>query len=148
MSKYGSDRKFLLEFIESNLLESGYRYADRIRVDQLRTFTYPVYSRNIAVGKNIYDLERKCHLILFHPRKWANGLVIEVRWQGVGGTVDEKFPFIVMNIKRSGLETVIVMGGEKLKPQVFEWVQSQIGYRLVEVFDPTQFQNWALEGNL
>ncbi len=148
MSKYISDRKYLLEFIESNLLESGYQLVDRIRVDQMRSFGFPIYARNIGVGKNIYNLERKGHLFLYHPQKWKNGLVIEVRWQAVNGTVDEKFPFIVMNIKRSGLETVIVMGGEKLKPQVFEWVQNQIGYRLVEVFDPIEFQNWALGGNL
>ena len=49
--------------------------------------------------------------------------MVEVRWQGVNGTVDEKFPFIVMNIKGSGFETVIVMGGENLKPEVKNWVR-------------------------
>lgn len=145
---FGSDRKYLLEFVESQLLESGYQHVGKLRTDDFNRLHSPVYSTNVAVGKNIYNNARKCHFVLFHPQKWAKGLVLEVRWQGVNGTVDEKFPFIVMNIKRSGLETVIVMGGSNLKPEVTEWVQNQIGYRLIEVLDPGGFQNWVLEGNL
>ena len=145
---YASDRKYLLEFVESQLLESGYRYVEKLRTDDFNRLRHPVYSKNVAVGKNIYKNARKCHFILFHPVKWTKGLALEVRWQGVNGTVDEKFPFIVMNIKRSGLETIIVMGGSNLKPEVIDWVQNQIGYRLIEVFNPTDFQNWVLEGNL
>ena len=143
-----SDRKLLLEFVDSQLLESGYKYVEKLKTEDFDSLTFPVYSTNVVVSKNIYNKARKCHFILFHPLKWAKGLVIEVRWQGVNGTVDEKFPFIVMNIKRSGRETVIVMGGSNLKPEVFSWVQQQIGYRLIEVLYPTDFQNWALQGNL
>ena len=145
---YVSDRKYLLGFVESHLLESGYRFAEKLRLDDLVKQRFPVYSTNVAIGKNIYNNNRKGHFLLFHPEKWPRGLVVEVRWQGVNGTVDEKFPFIVMNIKRSGLETIIVMGGENLKPEVVNWVENQIGYRLIEVFSPQDFQNWVLEGNL
>ncbi|MCY4062709.1 MAG: hypothetical protein OXG53_10110 [Chloroflexi bacterium] len=143
-----SDRKYLLQFVESQLLESGYQFVEKLRLGEIVNLRLPVYSTNVAIGKNIYNNSRKGHFLLFHPQKWPKGLVVEVRWQGVNGTVDEKFPFIVMNIKRSGLETVIVMGGEHLKPEVKSWVENQIGYRLIEVFSPTGFQNWVLEGNL
>ncbi len=145
---YVSDRKYLLEFVESQLLESGYRFVEKMRLDELVELKYPIYSKNVSVGKNIYNNNRKGHFLLFHPEKWSKGLVVEVRWQGVNGTVDEKFPFIVMNIKRSGLETIIVMGGENLKPEVISWVENQTGYRLIEVFSPQDFQNWVLQGNL
>jgi len=145
---YVSDRKYLLEFVDSQLLESGYRFVEKLKIDDFDKMRLPVYSKNVAIGMNIYNNSRKGHFLVYHPEKWPKGLVVEVRWQGVNGTVDEKFPFIVMNIKRSGLETVIVMGGENLKPKVVQWVQNQIGYRLIEVFDPIEFQNWVMEGNL
>ncbi len=145
---YVSDRKYLLEFVESQLKESGYQFIEISRIDEIVKLSQPAYSTNVVIGKNIYKNNRKGHFLLYHPNKWPKGLVVEVRWQGVNGTVDEKFPFIVMNIKRLGLETVIVMGGGNLKPEVVNWVESQIGYRLIEVFNPAQFQNWVLEGNL
>lgn len=145
---YASDRKYLLEFVESQLLEAGYLFVEKLRIDEFAKLRLPVYSRNVAIGKNIYNNNRKGHFMLFHPDKWPKGLVVEVRWQGVNGTVDEKFPFIVMNIKRSGVETVIVMGGENLKPEVINWVENQIGYRLIEVFSPQDFHGWVSEGNL
>lgn len=143
-----SDRKLLMQFIESNLLESDYAFLEKLNVANLGSMRFPVYSKNVIVGKNIYDNARKSHLFVFHPEKWPKGLVIEVRWQGVNGTIDEKFPFIVMNIKRSSYETVVVMGGPNLKPEVSNWVSNQIGYRLIEVFNPMEFQTWINEGNL
>ena len=148
MNSYVSNRNTLMQFVESHVLESGYNFVDKLRVENVRSLRNPVYSKGIVVGRNIYDNVRKCHFILFHPHKWEKGLVIEVRWQGVNGTIDEKFPFIVMNIKRSGFETVVVMGGPKLKPEVSNWVGNQIGYRLIEVFNPGQFQIWVNQGNL
>lgn len=108
----------------------------------------PIYSEKVIVGENIYGLDRKCHFILYHPEKWKKKLVIEVRWQGQSGSTDEKFPFIVMNVKRSDYETIMVLGGKKLRPEVKDWVRAQTGYRLIGVFDPAQFQSWGNQGNL
>ena len=59
---------------------------------------------------------------------WAREryLVIPV-WQGVGGTVDEKFPFIANNSRnQSGYDhVVIITGGKGARPGALKWLQAE-----------------------
>ena len=140
-------RASLESLVRKQLRSCGYRCVDKSRFAH-SVLDRPIYSEKVIIGDNIYGLERKCHFILYHPKKWRKKLVIEVRWQGQSGSTDEKFPFIIMNVKRSLYETIMVLGGDKLRPEVKDWVRAQTGYRLIEVFDPAQFQTWVNQGNL
>ena len=143
-----SGRKYLEQLVESQLSKSGYRFVEKLKHEQLARLQSPAYAKKVRIGKDVFGRNRDAHYLLFHPRKWPKGLVIELRWQSKSGTVDQKFPFIVMTIKRSGLETIMVVGGENLKPEAANWLANQIGYRLIEVFNPQEFQVWVNQGNI
>ena len=85
--------------ILSRLNERGYTFIPPKRFTPARFLEQSIYSRKFHIGQSIYDTPQYCDFILYHPQKWANNLVIEVKWQQVGGSVDEKYPYLVLNIQ-------------------------------------------------
>lgn len=83
-----------------------------------------------------------CALTFFLP---DHELIIESKWQSVGGTADEKLPYLCMNIKqRYPYPTIIVLGGEGWHPGAVEWIQCQVdGERLLHVLSVEEFMKWC-----
>lgn len=44
-------------------------------------------------------------------RVWPDGLVIQCKWQASSGSVEEKYPFEVLNIQKDEYPTIIVLDG-------------------------------------
>ena len=148
------DRNDLLRSIREYLDLRGYHavsstgFTDR-HSPKLRDSGTPVYARNHKLCDDIYNRPRRCHFILWHPLLQPNDLVIEVRWQGKGGSTDEKYPFIVMNIKEKfKLPTIIVLDGDGYSTGAEKWLRTQTGCNLLEVFDLSGFKEWGNAGHL
>lgn len=72
---------------------------------------------------------------------FSEGLSIECKWQDVGGSADEKYPYLVANIKkRFPCPAIIVVDGGGPKPGAIQWLKSQVdGVKLLHVFNLAEF---------
>jgi len=75
---------------------------------------------------------------------FQRGLIIECKWQDVGGSADEKLPYLVANIReRFPMPAIVIVDGHGMRAQAVEWLRRQVdGDRLVGVFDLGQFVSW------
>ena len=115
-----------VQFIKTWLEDLEY-----VRVEPSRKFweqrkqKKPIYSTQCAIGKNVYGGTRKADVILYHPEKWVDCLVIESKWQASTGSVDSKYPFEVQTINMNAYPTIIVLDGEGYNNLAGQWLKSQ-----------------------
>ncbi len=140
----------LERFIENNLIDCGFaKVADKIALSNaMHRFSKPSYASQVIIGQTIYGTDLVCDFLLYHPQKWPEGLVIEAKWQQVGGTVDEKYPYFVLNIWSSEYATVFVLDGGGYRPGAEQWVRGMRKDNLLQVFNMAEFQIWVNQGNL
>lgn len=140
----------LEKFIEDRLVERGYDNVLQAKFDTATYLEQPIYSTRYFTGKNIYGLEQYCDFIIYHPKRWAQCLIIEAKWQQTRGSVDEKFPYLVLNIEQTyGRPTIIVMDGGGYRKGAESWLRKQTGKgNLKEVLSMAEFQKWVNQGNL
>ena len=136
--------------IELALQECGYVkiFEKNVSIRALENLTQPCYARQVNIGNSIYGTNLKSDFMLFHPQKWPMGLVIEVKWQQRSGTVDEKFPYLVMNIWSSELQTILILDGGGYREGAERWVRSMQKHNLLYVFSLVEFITWVNQGNL
>ena len=104
----------------------------------------PIYARQCYAGTSIYNRKRRVDIILHHPQKWADCLVIQCKWQSRSGSVDEKYPFEVLSINKNPFPTVIVLDGGGYSSVSGEWLRSQAGKdNLLQVCNLGEFDNFA-----
>ncbi len=89
----------LEQFTAEVLEERDYLYIEPIRFLPMREMEQPIYTRQFESGKSICGKKRKVDLILYHPRLYTECLVIQCKWQASGGSIDEKYPYEVLNIQ-------------------------------------------------
>lgn len=135
------------EFIETQLLECDYTFVNRNEFFD-HVGDVPIYSREVRIDRTIYDAVYRCDFLLHHPDKWPKCLVIEAKWQKSGGTVDEKYPYLVLNIRKSPYKTILLLDGGGYRPGAEKWVRAQVDEELLHVFNAEQFLNWISKGNL
>ena len=140
----------LEQFILARLNEQGYTYIDRNRFVPTRFLEQPIFTQKFHIGSSIYDTPQYCDFIVYHPQKWPNNLVIESKWQEVGGSVDEKYPYLVLNIQmKYTTPTILLLDGGGYKKGAEQWIRSQSGHgNLLLVFNMQQFTAWVNKGNL
>jgi hypothetical protein len=140
----------LEEYILSRLKEKRYAYVHPNRFKPARYLEQPIYTRQFQIAQSIYDTPQYCDFILYHPKKWANNLVIESKWQQAAGSVDEKYPYTVLNIQtKYATSTIIVLGGGGYKKGAENWLRSQAGQgNLLFVFNMEQFAAWVNKNNI
>lgn len=99
------------------------------------------YARHVSVGPTIYESERIVDFLVINKDKFPNGLVIECKWQQSSGSVDEKYPFLVFNIYRTGVPTIILLDGGGYKKTAEAWLRAQAGEEkaMWKVFNMTEF---------
>ena len=102
--------KALEDFITNTLIQNGYTLvgkhsAGKKAFDEAREQNeeqrVPIFAKQYPLCKNIYDAPQplKTDFILYHPEQYPNCLAIESKWQETGGSADEKFPYLVANIR-------------------------------------------------
>ncbi len=86
----------------------------------------------------------KCDFILYHPTQYPSCFIIEAKWQQSGGSVDEKFPYLVLNIREKyPCATIVVIEGGGYRKEALAWLRNQEDKKLVHVFNMSEFFKWA-----
>lgn len=139
----------LEKFVKDRLNEREYAFVPK---DKFRAMCYleqPIYTQQFPIAKSIYDAQIYCDFIIYHPEKYPNCLIVECKWQQSKGSVDEKFPYTVANIKEKYPHvSIIILDGEGYKKQAKQWLIKQVEGNLLHVFNMMEFQKWVNRDNL
>lgn len=139
----------MLEANVCDLLDEDYQLVSPLRFFALRCLRQPIFAQQVFTGQNIYAKERRVDFILYHPRKWANCLVIQCKWQASAGSVDEKFPFEVECIAHDAFPCIIILDGGGYSDGAKTWLMGQRGQRnLIDVMDQGGFMRWQTQGRI
>lgn len=108
------------------------------------------YMRWLPVGTTIYKTQRIADFFIVNPALFPSNLIIECKWQQVSGSVDEKYPFLLFNIIRTGIPTVILLDGGGYKPAALAWLKDQVNPdgALQAVWTMAEFQTRVNNGFL
>ncbi len=133
----------LENWVETLIKDNHYHFVPANRYKASKELDQKIYSKQIVIGKTIYDTNRKCDFITYNPYTTKTEIVIECKWQDVGGSVDEKYPFLVLNIKKIGINTIIILDGDGYKKKAKEWLKEQVNGCLLEVMSLTEFAKYV-----
>lgn len=99
-----------------------------------------------TIGTSVMGTALRADLVVREVPGFPSGLIIESKWQGEGGSVQQKLLWLVVNVKdRYPLPTVIVLAGNGAQQKVLDWAKSQEGGRLHRVFTSLDdFTRWVL----
>lgn len=96
------------------------------------------------VGHTIYGGLLKVDRLVMGLLGYPDGLIIESKWQERDGSVDEKFPYLVLNIKECyPCPTIIIAAGGGARDGALRWLRSQVGGRLLAVLTLEEFVTWC-----
>ncbi len=106
------------------------------------------YQRQAPIGHGIYNTPLHADFLVLDAPGYPHGLIVECKWQDVGGSVDEKFPYLVANIKECyPYPTIIVLCGSGYRKEAERWLRRQVSGRLVAVYSLEQMLSWLLRLN-
>jgi len=130
--------------------DNKYTYIPQRRFIAACCLPQPLYTRQLIIGKSIYGTKLISDFMLYHPEKWPDKLIIECKWQQSAGSVDEKYPYNVLNIREMyPCPAIILLDGEGYKSGAAEWLRGQIDdNKLLAVYSMMQFQTWVNNDNL
>lgn len=120
------------------------KVAERMIEGMLRQLGYaPVVGRFIGTG--IYDTPIHADILIERAPGFAHGLIIESKWQSSGGSVDEKYPYLVANIRYCYPCPVIILAdGSGARPGSIRYLKSQIdGDHVYAVFTLKELVTWC-----
>lgn len=139
-----------LEDNVSRLLEdNGYKLVQPALFFAMRKMWQPIYARQVEVGQDIYGKTRRCDILVYNPSIWPDCLVIQCKWQASSGSVEEKYPFEVLNIQKDEYPTIVVLDGGGYSKGSESWLKNQAGKnRLKYVFSLGEIQRFASKGKL
>jgi hypothetical protein len=105
------------------------------------------FERQHKVGLSIFEHPIRCDFLVYDMPEFPDGLIIESKWQGSGGSVDEKYPYLVLNIKEVfPCPTIIVLDGGGSRPGAVKWLKGQVDReRLYGVYSLGEFLLWMNE---
>lgn len=99
------------------------------------------YNRHVHLCNSIYGSRLYNDFLVYGIPRFDDGLIIESKYQGSSGSADEKFPFLVANIKeRFPFPCLIVYSLDGAKPKSVEWLLAQRdGVKLIEIIKYDKF---------
>ena len=131
------------------MLAEDYQQVSHSRFFALQELDQPIFAEQVPVGTDIYGKGRRVDFILYHPRRWREGLVIQCKWQSSQGTVDQKFPFEVLSIQMNEFPTIIVLDGGGYSKGAETWLRGQAGKnKLLHVQSLGQISRFHSQGRL
>ena len=101
------------------LEKRDYEYVNQ--EDFFRTYLSGIdqrfYTRQCETGKTIYGKDQIIDLMLYHPRLFPHCLTIEGKWQTSPGSVDEKYPLLVLNIAQGSMTLSSFLMETDMRPE-------------------------------
>lgn len=103
------------------------------------------FVRQKHVGSTIYRTRLKTDVYIEPYQRFPAGLAIESKWQDSTGSADEKFPYLVANIRAGAFPcpVVVVVAGGAARIGAFQWLRAQQDDRLIHVFTTEEFMAWT-----
>ncbi|ARV62484.1 hypothetical protein BZZ01_31090 [Nostocales cyanobacterium HT-58-2] len=104
------------------------------------------YAKQVYIGTGIYQTDVYVDFYVVGLSAMPSGLIIECKWQESGGSVDEKFPYLNLNIQHSyPAPTIIVIGGEGMREGAIDWLKARVtdNHNLLGVHSLDRFIAWA-----
>jgi hypothetical protein len=104
------------------------------------------YARNVYIGTGIYQNDLYADFYIVGSPIISSGLIIECKWQQITGSVDEKYPYLNLNIKESYPDpTIVVIGGKAMRAGAITWFKKQVSCNpnLLAVYDLDSFVAWT-----
>jgi hypothetical protein len=152
-SKASKTGNVLENFVENALQTNGYtEFWDykKVAFANRRAIGGKQYVKQLLAGLTIYDTPRKCDFFIVNRELFPDDLIVECKWQQVGGSVDEKYPFLLFNILKTGIPTIILLDGGGYKPAAMRWLKDQVHEKgaLIGVWNMTEFQTKVNNGFL
>jgi len=136
--------------IISRIKESGYTEvkSDKSFIN-INFFEDNIVTRHCYIGKSVYETNLFTDILLFNKEKFPNKLAIEIKWQQISGSVDEKYPYLVLNIKEKfPCPAIIILDGGGYKKGSKDWVKKQVDNKLIGVFSISEFLIWVNKNNI
>lgn len=100
--------------------------------------------RQYPIGISIFGSTLYADFYLDDVPAFPRGLIIESKWQEVSGSVDEKIPYLVANIREVyPCPTIVVFHGGGFRPGAETWLRRQIGGNLIAVYRLEEFLTWV-----
>ncbi len=144
----------LLEnFVEQILLAKGYTEFWNFKnssFENRKAIGGKQFLRHPCVGNTIYEKPRQCDLLVINRDFFPDDLIIECKWQQSKGSVDEKYPFLLFNILKTGVPTIVLLDGGGYSGPAKKWLQEQVHEKgaLIGVWDMSEFQKRVNNGFL
>ena len=124
----------LENFIEDALRRRGYSELEKTHKAQAfanrSTIAGKRYVKQAPVGSSIYGTSRSADFLIINREIFPDGLIIECKWQQKSGSVDEKYPFLLFNINKTSVSTIIILDGGGYKPGAKQWLEEQVGQNM------------------
>jgi hypothetical protein len=104
------------------------------------------FLRQVDVGRSIFNKRIRADFLVTNIEEFPTGLVVESKWQDTTGTADEKYAYLLENV-RSMLgyrhPVLVVLGGGGACPGATQYLEHAVdGQRLVGVFSFDRFMSW------
>lgn len=100
----------------------------------------------VYVGSGIYGTDIYVDFYIIGANAIFSGLFIECKWQQTSGSVDEKLPYVNLNIQTCyPTPAVVLIDGGGMKPGAITWLTRQFGFNqnLLAVHTLTNFIAWS-----
>lgn len=101
--------------------------------------------RQFPVCVGIHGGEMKADFYVHPTSGFPQGIIIESKWQEVPGSADEKYCFLIENIRsKYPAPTIVVYGGGGARQGMVDWMRNQVdGRRVLAVLSLEEFLTWV-----
>lgn len=103
------------------------------------------YERQAYVGQSVFGKRIVVDFLVKNAAEFPAGFIIESKYQDMGGSVDEKYAYVWMNIVTSAYRypIIVVCFRPDLCAGAVRFLREQVdGQRFIGVFDFAQLMSW------
>lgn len=104
------------------------------------------YAKQVYIGEGIYGSDIYVDFYIIGSTSICSGLIIECKWQQTGGSVDEKLPYLNLNIQKCyPTKAVVLIDGGGMKTKAISWLAAQVAenQNLLAVHNLSSFLVWS-----
>jgi hypothetical protein len=137
--------KFLEEIVQREFLARGFLFRTYGEdAGNLDLFSRRIVLRNVPY-RSLYGCTSRSEFVVTDVSRKVR---IECRWQEVGGSVDEKFPYLLRNAteRMPEREILILLGGDGARIEAVSWLKVEASHVLgkkIYVLNINEFPRWV-----
>jgi len=142
--------KMLEHTIKEVLSHRGYIELDPdekrmlVRTLDIKQFPYDKwYVEQARMFESVYRTKFVADFVMYDSKKYPEGLLIESKWQGVPGSVDEKYVFTVKSLVNIDIPAMLVLDGGGARAAAVSWIKRQHKNNVFQSKSISEFIRWA-----